>query len=125
MTQVAVLWDICLFSDARISFEVFLPILQTISRNKEQNRPDEFIDCFKMFDNDQNGFITSAELRHILTCLGKNVYIISTFAMLNRLEPYIIILNDKQCRSKLVGFFRGQLLSIYTVCKAEHNTLVQ
>lgn len=56
--------------DARISFEVFLPILQTISRNKEPNRPDEFIEGFRMFDKEQNGYITSAELRHILTCLG-------------------------------------------------------
>ena len=25
--------------------------------------------------------------------------------------------NDKQCRSRSVGFFRSQLISIYTVCK--------
>lgn len=59
--------------DARISFEVFLPILQTISRNKEQNRPDEFIEAFRMFDKEQSGCITSAELRHILTCLGEKL----------------------------------------------------
>ena len=29
----------------------------------------------------------------------------------------IHILNDKQCRSRLVGFFRSQLIWIYTVCK--------
>lgn len=56
--------------DARISFEVFLPIYQTINRNREQHSAEDFAEGFKMFDKEQNGFITSAELRHILTCLG-------------------------------------------------------
>ena len=30
---------------------------------------------------------------------------------------YIHILNGKQCRSRSVGFFRSQLIWIYTVCK--------
>ena len=57
-------------SDARISFEVFLPILQSVSRDKVQNRPDEFVEGFRLFDKENNGYIQSAELRHILTCLG-------------------------------------------------------
>ncbi|KAH3703186.1 myosin-2 essential light chain-like [Dreissena polymorpha] len=56
--------------DARISFEVFLPIFQTINRSREQHSAEDFTEGFKMFDKEQNGFITSAELRHILTCLG-------------------------------------------------------
>jgi len=56
--------------DCRISFEVFLPILQTMSRSRETHSQEEFQEGFKMFDKDQNGFISSAELRHILTCLG-------------------------------------------------------
>ena len=35
----------------------------------------------------------------------------------SRLLLYIHILNDKQCRSRSVGFFRSQLIWIYTVCK--------
>ena len=50
-----------------------MPILQTISRNQQQNRPDEFIEGFRLFDKEQNGYIQSAELRHILTCLGNIV----------------------------------------------------
>ena len=30
---------------------------------------------------------------------------------------YIHLLNDKQCRSRSVGFWRSQLIWIYTVCK--------
>ena len=35
----------------------------------------------------------------------------------SRLLIQICILNDKQCRSRSVGFFRSQLIWIYTVCK--------
>ena len=35
----------------------------------------------------------------------------------SRLLIQIHILNDKQCRSRSVGFFRSQLIWIYTVCK--------
>ena len=36
-----------------------------------------------------------------------------------RLWIQIHILNDKQCRSRSVGFFRSQLIWIYTVCKGK------
>ena len=35
----------------------------------------------------------------------------------SRLFIQIHMLNDKQCRSRSVGFFRSQLIWIYTVCK--------
>ena len=35
----------------------------------------------------------------------------------SKLLIQIQILNDKQCRSRSVGFFRSQLIWIYTVCK--------
>lgn len=63
-------WNILVITDARISFEVFIPILQTISKNRDHATFDDFVEGLKMFDKDQNGFITSAELRHILTSLG-------------------------------------------------------
>lgn len=62
--------NILVITDARISFEVFIPILQTISKNRDHATFDDFVEGLKMFDKDQNGFITSAELRHILTSLG-------------------------------------------------------
>ena len=37
----------------------------------------------------------------------------------------IHILNDKQCRSRSVGFFRSQLIWIYTVCKGRHIQVQQ
>lgn len=59
--------------DARISFETFFPILQTISKNRILPSLDDFIEGFRVFDKDQNGTIGSAELRHILTSLGEKL----------------------------------------------------
>ncbi|BFZ06448.1 hypothetical protein BsWGS_09487 [Bradybaena similaris] len=59
--------------DARISFETFFPILQTISKNRILPSMDDFVEGFRVFDKDQNGTIASAELRHILTSLGEKL----------------------------------------------------
>ena len=39
---------------------------------------EDYIEGLKVFDKDGNGFINSAELRHVLTSLGK--YILCQFA---------------------------------------------
>lgn len=59
--------------DARIAFEQFYPILQTISKNRIQPSMADFLEGFRVFDKDQNGTISSAELRHILTSLGEKL----------------------------------------------------
>ncbi|KAL3836116.1 hypothetical protein ACJMK2_021568 [Sinanodonta woodiana] len=56
--------------EARISLEIFLPILQTISRNRDHATYEDYSEGLRMFDKDQNGIISSAEFRHILTTLG-------------------------------------------------------
>lgn len=56
--------------DERISFEVFLPIYQAISKARTSDTADDFIEGLRHFDKDGNGFISSAELRHLLTTLG-------------------------------------------------------
>merc|ERR1712001_410253 len=60
-------------SDARISFETFLPILQTVSSKKITDTVEDFVEGLRHFDKDGNGFITSAELRHLLTSLGERM----------------------------------------------------
>lgn len=60
-----------MFADERISFEVFLPIYQAISKARSSDTADDFIEGLRHFDKDGNGFISSAELRHLLTTLGK------------------------------------------------------
>ena len=41
------------------------------------------------------------------------------------LMKQIHVPNDKECRSRSVGFFRSQLILIYTVCKGRHIVVLQ
>lgn len=50
---------------------MFLPIYQAISKARSSDTADDFIEGLRHFDKDGNGFISSAELRHLLTTLGK------------------------------------------------------
>ena len=55
----------------RLAFEQFLPIYSTISKNRDTSTYEDFIEGFRVFDKDQNGTISGAELRHLLTSLGE------------------------------------------------------
>jgi myosin light chain 6 len=57
----------------RVSFEEFLPIYNSVSGKKEQGSMEDFIEGLKVFDKEGNGFINSAELRHVLTSLGEKL----------------------------------------------------
>jgi myosin light chain 6 len=73
-------------TDERISFDVFLPIYQAISKGRSSDTADDFIEGLRHFDKDGNGFISSAELRHLLTTLGTFryvIFLISTLLSLN------------------------------------------
>jgi len=59
--------------EERISFEVFLPIYSSISKNKNTETAEDFIEGLRHFDKDGNGYISSAELRHLLTTLGEKL----------------------------------------------------
>ena len=65
----------CLFSfsgNKRISFEEFLPIFLSIGGKTSTNTSIEgFVDGLRVFDRDGNGQISAAELRHVLTGLGR------------------------------------------------------
>lgn len=60
-------------ADDRISFEVFLPIYQAISKSRSGDTADDFIEGLRHFDKDASGFISTAELRHLLTTLGEKL----------------------------------------------------
>ncbi|XP_026473431.1 myosin-2 essential light chain isoform X1 [Ctenocephalides felis] len=59
--------------DDRISFEVFLPIYQAISKGRSADTAEDFIEGLRHFDKDGNGFISCAELRHLLCTLGEKL----------------------------------------------------
>lgn len=83
--------DVILHLADRISFETFLPILQAVSQKQITDTVEDFVEGMRHFDKvsfhdqtwdaltsrqlfqDGNGFISSAELRHLLTGLGEKM----------------------------------------------------
>lgn len=59
--------------EQRIDFATFVPIFQTLQKNREQTSMDELVQGFRVFDKEQNGLIRAAELRHLLTSLGEKL----------------------------------------------------
>ena len=47
--------------------------LQAICSRRSTDTSDDFIEGLRHFDKDGNGFISSAELRHLLTTLGEKL----------------------------------------------------
>lgn len=46
---------------------------QAISKQRSGDTADDFIEGLRHFDKDASGFISSAELRHLLTTLGEKL----------------------------------------------------
>jgi len=53
-----------------VSIEDFLQIYADVSKIEETGTFNDFNECFKTFDREGQGFISSAELRHVLEALG-------------------------------------------------------
>lgn len=47
-------------------------MLQDASKTKDKTQISDFVEGFKVFDKEQNGTISAAELRHLLTNLGES-----------------------------------------------------
>jgi Ca2+-binding EF-hand superfamily protein len=56
-----------------ISFDDFLPILWAIANSNAPGTYEDFYEGLKVFDKDGMGFISSAELRHVLMNLGEKL----------------------------------------------------
>jgi len=53
--------------------EEFLPIFSAVSKDKDTGSFNDFNEAFKTFDREGQGFVSSAEMRHVLTCLGEKM----------------------------------------------------
>jgi len=69
--------------EKQYKFEEILPIYKQVSADAESGTFADFMEAFKTFDREGQGFINAAELRHVLTSLGLN----STFSTVQYTPP--------------------------------------
>jgi len=79
LAALGIAW-FCLILEKRINFNEFLPILQDVAKNKDKSQAGDFVEGFKVFDKEQNGHIGTAELRHLLTTLGRCAQLTDSFS---------------------------------------------
>lgn len=56
-----------------LSLEEFLPIYGQVKKEKEQGCYEDFLECLKLYDKNENGYMLLAELNHALLSLGERL----------------------------------------------------
>jgi len=62
---------ICPVDSGTINFEEFLQMMA--KKYSEEDLEGDIREAFRIFDKDGNGFISSTELRHVMTNLGEKL----------------------------------------------------
>ena len=62
--------------EKQYKFEEILPIFKAVSDETDTGTFADFMEAFKTFDREGQGFVAAAELRHVLTSLGKYSYLV-------------------------------------------------
>ncbi|XP_053671825.1 myosin light chain alkali isoform X1 [Anopheles nili] len=59
--------------EKKVKFDEFLPIFSQVKKEKEQGCFEDFLECLKLYDKEENGTMLLAELTHSLTALGERL----------------------------------------------------
>ena len=62
-----------MLGEKQYKFEEILPIYKHANDAAEAGTFADFMEAFKTFDREGQGFINAAEMRHVLTSLGKRL----------------------------------------------------
>lgn len=65
-----------------LTLEEFLPIYGQVKKEKEQGCYEDFVECLKLYDKNEDGTMLLAELNHTLLALGE----LNCFKILNLIE---------------------------------------
>jgi len=65
---------VVLLGEKQYKFEEILPIYKAVNSETDVGTFADFMEAFKTFDREGQGFIAAAELRHVLTSLGNPTY---------------------------------------------------
>jgi len=61
------------FGEKQYKFEELLPIYEAVNKETDTGTFADFMECFKTFDREGQGFISSAEVRMVLGSLGERL----------------------------------------------------
>lgn len=59
--------------EKKVKFDEFLPIFSQVKKEKEQGCYEDFLECLKLYDKNEDGTMLLAELQHSLTALGEKL----------------------------------------------------
>jgi len=63
----------CESGEKQYKFEEILPIYKAVNSETDVGTFADFMEAFKTFDREGQGYIAAAELRHVLTNLGQRI----------------------------------------------------
>lgn len=59
--------------EKKLTVEEFLPIFGQVKVQKDQGSYEDFLECLKLYDKEENGTMLGAELEHSLKALGEKL----------------------------------------------------
>jgi Ca2+-binding EF-hand superfamily protein len=66
---IIIVFDVIL-DEKKFKFDEFLPIFSQVKKEKDMGCFEDFNECLKLYDKDENGKMLLAELSHTLLSLG-------------------------------------------------------